>query len=270
MLTYLSELPEELRHRAGALKSPRSGCERCTAAATSLRMATEAAHYDDLVWAERLLVQAEAEAAHEHVRPEQIRQVPHIRSGIHGQVSRWAGERDLLAATDAGWKQRSGGMGYLVSDGSWGLRGWSRDRLDPTGSSRVLVTELRAIDFMLARLPERPMTVLVDSTSALEYLDRWQGGDVRAMPAGYDLRARSRDQPPTLVGLAELIAGRPDLIFRHIKGHSGHLLNEAADSLAKIARLRVTETFDAAARAEGLVEAFLVAWHLRSPARTSG
>jgi ribonuclease HI len=152
-------------------------------------------------------------------------------------------------------------MGYLVSDGHWGMRGWRTSRLDPTGHSKVLVTELRAIEFMLARFASGPLTVLVDSTSALHHLRLWQQGAVDVMPAGYDLRARHGGRKPTLVRLAVRVSGRPDLTFRHVKGHSGHLLNEAADSLAKIARRRVQSTFDATSTAEDLAASFLTSWH---------
>ena len=186
-----------------------------------------------------------------------------IRSGVHGQVRRWAGQARPIAATDAGWnwQRASGGMGYLVSDGHWGMRGWRTNRRDPTGHSKVLVTELRAIEFMLARLAPEPLTVLVDSTSALHHLRLWQQGAVDVMPAGYDLRARHGGRKPTLVRLAARLAGRSDLTFRHVKGHSGHLLNEAADSLAKIARRRVQSTFDAMSTAEDLAASFLISWH---------
>jgi ribonuclease HI len=186
-----------------------------------------------------------------------------IRSGIHGQVRRWAGQPRRIAATDAGWswKRASGGMGYLVSDGHWGIRGWRTSRLDPTGHSKVLVTELRAIEFMLTRLTSEPLTVLVDSTSALHHLRQWQQGAVDVMPAGYDLRPRHGGRKPTLVRLAVRVADRPDLTFRHVKGHSGHLLNEAADSLARIARRRTLSKFDAAARAQDLAASFLTSWH---------
>jgi hypothetical protein len=56
----------------------------------------------------------------------------------------------------------------------------------------------------------------------------------------------------------------PGLRPEHVKGHAGHPLNETADSLASIARRRVTEVFDSPARAASLAEAFLRDWH-RSP-----
>ncbi|GAB3808903.1 hypothetical protein [Micromonospora zhanjiangensis] len=67
--------------------------------------------------------------------------------GVHGQVGRWARTTGpLVAATDASWKDRAGGYAYVVSDGRWGLRPRSTGPLDPTGPSRVLINELRAVD----------------------------------------------------------------------------------------------------------------------------
>lgn len=80
------------------------------------------------------------------------------------------------------------------------------------------------------------------------------------MPDGYDLRPRKQGAP-TLVRLAERVAALPALRVEHVKAHSGHPLNEAADSLASIARRRLTEPFDATARAEDLAKSFLLTWH---------
>ncbi|MEU5942247.1 hypothetical protein ABZ807_24375 [Micromonospora sp. NPDC047548] len=105
------------------------------------------------------------------------------------------------------------------------------------------------------------MTVLLDSLAALRYLRRWQSGETSAMPAGYSLRQRRWSDQPTLVRLAEQVARRPDLAFGHVKGHSGHALNEAADGLSHMARRRREEPFDLRPRAYALVDAFLRAWH---------
>nr|WP_240942596.1 RNase H family protein [Planosporangium thailandense] len=181
-----------------------------------------------------------------------------------GTVARWSRTAaDLVAATDASWKGRVGGIAYVVSDGHFGLRGRVTDRLDPTGPSRVLINELRAVEYLLSGFvtaPER-LTVLVDSRNALSYLYRWQAGDTTAMPAGYDLRPRTRTAQPTLVRLAELLPTLPGVTFTHVKGHAGHLLNEAADALSHMARRRLSEQFDLHGRAADLVDAFLRDWH---------
>ncbi|MGC1213773.1 MAG: hypothetical protein WA890_21215 [Micromonospora sp.] len=180
-----------------------------------------------------------------------------------GEVRRWADtSTPLIAATDAICRRRAGRHGYVVSDDRYGLRSRRPGRHDPTGCSRVLVSELRAVEFLVTAYDTPPfgMTVLVDSLPALKYLHRWQGGEIRAMPAGYDLCPRHAGTKPTLVRLAELVAGRPDLTFAHVKGHAHHALNEAVDSLARMARRRVEEPFDVRPRAHDL--AFLRDWHV--------
>jgi ribonuclease HI len=264
-LRALDLLPAPLHDRALALRGyvkPRR-CETCQAVGDAVRVALTAAHYDELGSATRLLDTAEQLAARHNLACR-----PQHQPG-RGQVRRWAETPGpLIAATDASWKGSAGGIGYVVSDGRYGLRSRRPGRVDPTGCSRVLVSELRAVEFLLTAYDSPPvgMTVLVDSLPALNYLHRWQGGESGAMPAGYDLRPRHAGLKPTLVRLAELVARRPDLTFAHVKAHAHHALNEAADSLAHMARRRVEEPFDVRPRAHDLVEAFLRDWHVALPA----
>ncbi|WP_446215167.1 hypothetical protein [Micromonospora sp. IBHARD004] len=105
------------------------------------------------------------------------------------------------------------------------------------GQSSRGVSELRAVEFLFTAYDTPPlgMAVLVDRLPALNYLHRWQGGEITAMPAGYDLSPRHAGLKPTLVRLAELVARRPDLMFAHVRAHARHALNGAADSLAHMA-----------------------------------
>ncbi|MFC0003507.1 ribonuclease HI [Micromonospora siamensis] len=266
ILRALSLLPPPLHERASVLRTflRPTRCDGCERIGDALRLALTAAHYDEFTSAGHLLDTAEHLAAdHAHQRGPACRPHRDDRRG-RGQVRRWAGtSAPLVAATDASWKGRAGGIGYVVSDGRYGLRSRGTGRLDPTGASRVLVDELRAVDFLFSAYDEVParMTVLLDSRSALRYLHRWQAGETAAMPAGYSLRPRTSAAQPTLVRLAGLAGSRPDLTFDHVKGHDGHALNEAADGLAHMARRRVTETFDVRPRAHSLAEAFLNDWH---------
>ncbi|MFC4019141.1 hypothetical protein ACFOW4_14485 [Micromonospora sp. GCM10011542] len=263
-LRALDRLPAPLYDRALALRGyvkPRN-CETCQAVGDAVRVALTAADYDQVSSAAELLDTAEQLAAEHNLacRPE--------HQPGRGQVRRWAeASAPLIAATDASWKGRAGGIGYVASDGRYGLRSRRPGRVDPTGSSRVLVSELRAVEFLLTAYDTPPvgMTVLVDSLPALNYLHCWQGGENRQMPARYDLRPRHGGRQPTLVRLAELVAGRPDLTFAHVKAHAHHALNEAADSLAHMARRRVEEPFDVRPRAHDLVVAFLREWHVALP-----
>ncbi|MEU8072336.1 MULTISPECIES: RNase H family protein [unclassified Micromonospora] len=265
--------PDEFRHALSLLPAPlyaralplrryvfRTTCPQCQRIGDAVTLALTAAHYDQLASAGQLLDNA-TRLAEEHGAD--CRSQPEPERG-RGQVQRWAtASAPVVAATDASWKGRAGGIGYVASDGRYGLRSRGTGRLDPTGASRVLINELRAVDFLLTAYDDPPpaMTVLVDSLSALRWLHRWQSGSVADMPAGYSLRRRRWADRPTLVRLAEQVSRRPDLSFRHVKAHSGHALNEAADGLSHMARRRVGESFDVRPRARALAEAFLRDWH---------
>ncbi|MBY8870500.1 hypothetical protein K7640_01430 [Micromonospora sp. PLK6-60] len=263
-------LPAALHDRAAALTAYArpTRCADCQRIGDALTLAVTAARYDDLDATTELLDTADRLAtSHPPHRGPAGR---HPQRG-RGQVARWvSASAPLVAATDASWKGRAGGIGYVVSDGRYGLLGRGTGRLDPTGVSRVLIDELQAVDYLLTAYDGEPpvgLTVLVDSLSALRWLHRWQAGDTAAMSAGYDLRQRRWTSQPTLVRLAGHVARRPDLMFDHVKGHSGHPLNEAADALSHMARRRRTDAFDLPARAHALVDAFLRDWHRISTAR---
>jgi ribonuclease HI len=262
-------LPPALADRAQALRRHLSSrrCENCRQVADALQLAVIAARYDDLAAAARLVETAQQLAAqHPSPRPE-VCALPSTwpaTSGVRGQVTRWLHNGGpLVAATDASWKNRAAGIAYVASDGRFGLRGRVADRLDPTGPARVLINELRAVEFLLSdpNLGTDPMTVLVDSTGALSYLRLWRTGDTDSLPPGYSLRPRARGTRPTLVRLAERVATLRHVSYQHVRGHTGHLLNEAADALSAMARRRLREPFDHRARARDLVDAFLAEWH---------
>ncbi|RQW96959.1 hypothetical protein, partial [Micromonospora globispora] len=139
-LRALDLLPAPLHDRALALRAyvmPRR-CEACQAVGDAVRLALTAAHYDELGSAGELLDSA-ARLAKQHGRACR----PEHQPG-RGQVRRWAEtSAPLVAATDASWKGRAGGIGYVASDGHYGLRSRRPGRVDPTRCSRVLVRELR-------------------------------------------------------------------------------------------------------------------------------
>jgi hypothetical protein len=278
----LSLLPLELVNRAVRLQRYvlRSvECGACREVGETARLALTAARFDDLPAAETLLSLAErrlggsdhlegCRPVRSHPKPTEPMPTEPIRKNrsrrsVHGQIARWAGHRPLVAATDASWKRHSTGYGYLATDGRWGLRGWNSGRTDPSGPSKVLINELRAVELLIATIddPSAELTLLIDSTSALAFLGRWQCGVITSMPEGYDLRTRTTGAKPTLVRLAERVAEMPGLRLEHVRSHSGHLLNEAADSLASLGRRRASQKFDVCARAQDLVESFLLAWH---------
>ncbi|WP_433260993.1 ribonuclease HI [Micromonospora vinacea] len=267
-LRALTQLRPPLHDRVLILRpfTRATRCDDCQGIGDAVHLALTAAHYDELTSAAELLDTAERlAAAHtEHSgRKADCLPLPDQDRG-RGRVIRWANAAGpLVAATDASWKGRAGGIGYVVSDGHYGLLGRGTGRLDPTGRSRVLVDELRAVDYLLTGYDAVPagMTVLLDSLTAVRYLHRWQAGETDAMPAGYSLRQRRWSDKPTLVRLADQVAQCPDVTFAHVKGHSGHALNEAADGLSHMARRRREESFDLRPRAHALVDAFLRDWH---------
>ena len=245
-----------LRH----LMHARNPCRACRTAREAVQLAFDAAYLGDLAACELMIAQARAALTCDH---EGSRRKESQRSAIRGQVDRWAHTGPIVAATDASWKRPHGGIGFVASDGRWGLRCRTTGPLDPSGPAKVLIDELRAVEFLLSDLlPETDqVTVLVDCAEALGFLNDWRAGRTALLPCGYSLRPRHRGRPPTLVRLAERAAAFPGLTFVKVKAHSGHLLNEAADSLAKIARRKATEAFDVRHRADSLVAAFLQAWH---------
>ncbi|MEV7226956.1 RNase H family protein [Polymorphospora sp. NPDC051019] len=268
-IAALPLLPEDLRARAEALRPHRFGsaCDPCRRITDSVDLAVTAAHYDEIHSAAQLLADAEQLVDHPgHTATDGCADADRHRatSTSRGVVAGWARfAGTLVAATDASCKDRASGLGYVISNGRFGLGGRIAGRLDPSGPSRVLVDELRAVDFLLDGFTEHPerLTVLLDCAAALRLLHRWQAGDTSAMPPGYSLRPRIRSARPTLVRLADRVARLPGVTFTHVKGHSGNALNEAADALSSMARRRIRERFDVRTRAESLVDAFLRDWH---------
>ena len=238
-------------------------CEACQAVGDAVRLALTAAHYDELGSAAQLLDTAE-----------QLATAPAPASPCaagasepgRGQVRRWAEtSAPLVAATDASWKGRAGGIGYVVSDGHYGLRSRGPGRSTRPACSRVLVSELRAVEFLLTAYDEAAGRHDGAAWTACRRCATCAAGRAarpgRCPPATTCAPARWADSRPWS-GSPSWSPARPDLTFAHVKAHADHALNEAADSLAHMARRRVEEPFDVHARAHDLVEAFLRDWHV--------
>jgi ribonuclease HI len=270
----LALLPATLQDRATDLwvkaeAGGRVACPKCEAIAEQLIDAGEAARYDEYAAADLLLSQAEQAGLAHAADPDcpALRalgtptpgqgQGGHYRVDLPDRVD----SRPLYAATDASVKDKAVGLGYVITDGRFGMKYQEIGRrIDPTGPSVVTVSELRAVALLLNALHDSaPLTVLVDSLSAVRLLSAWQDGKTGQMPAGYSLRNRINAAQPTLVRLAERVVAARHIRFLHVKGHGRHLLNETADSLAKMARQQRPN--NAANRAQDFVQIFLKAWH---------
>ena len=125
--------------------------------------------------------------------------------------------------------------GYLATNGIYACGAAPIPHV-VTGPDKSTIAELRAIWWALHRLiPDHPVTIVTDSMDSVELIEAWRSGDPR-MPFGYRTERRS-GRLATLVRLARLVTNHPSLVTATwVRGHSGHPLNEAADTLAKIGR----------------------------------
>jgi ribonuclease HI len=260
----LDMLDEQLRERVLVLREFALGSAYSdirTAIMELVDLAFAAAHAGDQAAAAACIIEAERFTEQRRLS---LRSA--LRRGLGGRVKTPAARSGPFAATDGSYKKPWAGWGYVATNGHWGLGGGDfSGRLDPTGQQGALIMELRAVN-MAVRDIAGPLTILIDSASAIRFLAAWRSGATSLMPDGYSLRERQHGSRPTLVALADLIRQRQaELTFEHVHGHAGHLLNEAADALARsalrhMARQGDGSAADAAARAEDLVASFLRSW----------
>lgn len=125
------------------------------------------------------------------------------------------------------------GWGYLSTNGTWGVGNCPQpSRI--AGRDRPVVAELRAIWHAAGRtLRDQRHEVWTDSMAAIQYIETWKTGIMR-MPDRY---VGSLTHTPRLLVLARAVAANPgNLTVRHVHGHRGQALNEAADRLAHLGR----------------------------------
>jgi ribonuclease HI len=142
-----------------------------------------------------------------------------------------------------GWLATNGlyGLGTFIASGRISGGDLRPDGDDP---ARTLQAELRAIAAALNAVPDtHPVTLLCDSKTAVGYMQLWRDGH-DFMPGGYDV-ARAGGREATLARLARRARESADMITATwLPGHTGHPLNEAADQLAKMARLWATGSLE--------------------------
>lgn len=160
---------------------------------------------------------------------------------------------------NTGWMT---GWGYITTDGRYGCGKYPQFDAR-TGNDPAVTTELRAVWHAThAQLPAGPVTVHLDSEHAISILTAWQAGST-TMPTGY----RGGRRAATLERLRDLIAAHPNrLTLRHVHGHTGNTLNEAADTLAQLGMRWARDNLDhltVAARAASIAEGFLTDHHHR-------
>lgn len=136
--TSLAMLPADLARRARSLRKyalRAVECPACLHAQESVWLAFDATYLGDLGAAAAMLEKAET-AQHEH-RARSVPQEQPLR-----MVPGFAGRGPLFAASDAAaYKRNFGGLGFVLSDGRWGMgrrvpdTGWRV--LDPSGRSKV-------------------------------------------------------------------------------------------------------------------------------------
>jgi ribonuclease HI len=150
------------------------------------------------------------------------------------------------------------GAGWLCTDGRWGIAYHTSPR---RGGAQLTsnLAELAAAGWLLrCTAGDTPAVLATDSMHVVKWFRDWQNGY-----AGLPWNAAVIADACNVASCAEtagLAAANRGLVVQHVAGHSGHLLNEAADALAKIGRDTECPADQAFARAEHLVAGFLDAW----------
>jgi ribonuclease HI len=170
-----------------------------------------------------------------------------IRSvSLDSQLPEWRCPTEVEVATDAAIQNQAVGSGYIATSGHYGLAGHPQPG-HIIGDDPILVGELRAIWRAVSRTRSMTgisrITVLTDCQDAVSYLQRWRQGRFE-YPRGYSI-FRISGNKPSLQELAEYVRREQDLVrFRWLRGHTGHPLNETADSLAKLGLRTVRHAYD--------------------------
>jgi len=164
---------------------------------------------------------------------------------------------DITVATDGSVRKNSSGYGWLTDDGQYGLQGKKSKCMNRKNA--VLLAELGAIDDAVRALHPHRLTVLSDSTAAIDTINQWRAGQ-DSLPIGFSSTLLGKPSP--LLDMRKRIYDSRDRVHcRWVKGHRGDPLNEGADALARLASRYVRgdsglTKFDYESRAAGLAASF--------------
>lgn len=136
---------------------------------------------------------------------------------------------EIVAAADGSALGNPGpaGWAWYIDADTWAAGGWEHGT-NNMGELKAVLDLFEAT----AHVPERPLKVLCDSQYVINSLTKW-------MPGWKKKGWKKSDGKPVLnvelmKELDAALEGRT-YTFEWVKGHSGHPLNEAADSLANAA-----------------------------------
>ena len=137
----------------------------------------------------------------------------------------------VVVATDGSCLLNPGPGGW-----AWAAEDGRCDSGGHDGTTNNLM-ELRAVYEVLgAHSPEVPLLIQADSMYVINIFTRWLGGWVAK---GWQTSAKKPVLNRHAIEIiAERLQGR-DVNWEHVKGHSGHVLNEKVDLLARTQSERI-------------------------------
>lgn len=140
----------------------------------------------------------------------------------------------VTVATDGSCLTNPGPGGW-----AWASADGRNDSGGHAGTTNNLM-ELRAVYELLGAYPvTTPLLIQADSMYVINIFTRWLPGWIAR---GWQTSAKQPVANRFAIELiAERLAGR-EVRWEHVKGHSGHPLNEQVDSLARAAAMRVRDT----------------------------
>lgn len=139
-------------------------------------------------------------------------------------------ERGYIVATDGACKGNPGpaGWAWVAEDGEWAAGSLT----EGTNNVGELLALLHAIEDHAA---VADLIIQADSTYAIDTYTKWMDGHRRrGWKTSSGSRTKNREILEQLIDArdARRDAGLPDVVFEHVRGHSGHVLNEWADERA--------------------------------------